>query len=533
MAIEEIYPTGDPAVDVRNIQAAVDDAHVHIVRLMKSDAAEFDFGGDDVDHSVTVLRDVSIEGDDAPIRQWQAPAPAAWSAGVAPGGGTTIRGGRTVFKIGVREGPDPANPASTVTTVVPVRVTIQNIRFDGFYRSAIRMYGSHGASAIVGCSFDNYRQSTVGDLQPQGAFPIVVDNRADPTMITGSFRIANNYFAGATPTAGSTLNNVSHVSHCDLDLTVEHNRIEDAYLAGFAVYGNSGHTAIKENHITKDSSYARPAAGIDEGAAIAFGVLSRRRDGPVVIEGNTIDVGALDSHAVLVYRRDVDPPSSTTVRDNVITMAPGASFPRRSAVSLTGLAGVEATCDGNTISNRGGSVGVGCAPYGIFVSTRIPFKTTTATVPDQARWRLKIRDNRLHGFVATRAQVWVEPVESAAGPPPGQQPGPELKDNVLGPVDPAVANGDDPWTTGGLPGLNVVSVVFWQGREGSIRNNTFPGQTLGWSQNAHVGCLYLGASAVENDVTYETVSPFAQVAGQYDTNQIFEANLGLNDIRPH
>ena len=199
-----VYPANDPALDLKSIRDAVNAVKEGGTVILKRHAKDapanvvtpFNVGGDDEANSITLTKSVHIRGEQVNTadREWHDPQ--GWAAGIGDGCGTTIVGGRVPFRVTL-----PAKKAA------PAGVTIENIRFTGFYRIAVGILTAHGASKVTGCSFVDFKKSLTGKLRPQGAFPIVADSSDDPSLLSGDLFLTNNYF-GKPPQP--SMNNALH-----------------------------------------------------------------------------------------------------------------------------------------------------------------------------------------------------------------------------------------------------------------------------------------------------------------------------------
>lgn len=508
-----VYPANDPALDLKTIRDAVNAVKEGGTVILKRHAKDapanvvtpFNFGGDDESNCITLTKSVHIRGEPVNIadREWHDPQ--GWAAGVKEGCGTTIVGGRVPFRVTL-----------PVKKAAPAGVTIENIRFAGFYRMAVGIRAAHGTSKVTGCSFVDFKKSLTG--KPQGAFPIVADSSDDPSLLSGDLFLTNNYF-GKPPQP--SMNNALHVSNCELHkLEFKQNRIEDVHFVGFAVYGVPGHTDIIENSITKNGTYANPAVAINLGAAISFGIVvgkSLREDGSFTIRDNTIEVGAPESYGIAVFR--LQQPANgkpCVVSGNVVTMGPGADLTGRAALAFMGAGWWKVKCEKNTILGPAGLAGMGSAPFGISVTTGKPaFVGGKVQAPSPSR--MEISSNHLEDFAPGRCHVFVGPDVN----------GLELRDNEFGVASLQPPNAGDPWVLGALPGDTLKAGVWWQGDDGAISENHFSAQFPGWEKAPNVGCIYLDKAAGKNVIEYFADEPPFQFGQGYDKNQIFDAN-GMN-----
>jgi hypothetical protein len=508
-----VYPLGDTTkygVDVpncetpdkQNVKFAIDNVEDGGAVVLKSQtketgaAAAFNFGGDDEVNTIDLTKSVTIQGEDVKPADREWVSAQGWRAGVAKEKGATIAGGRFPFRVGFGSH--------------PVSFAIENIRFDGFYRCAIRVFASIGKSKIFGCSFINYQKGK--DQIPIGAYPLVVDAGNQPNDLSGQLRIESNYF-GPPPAADppGSMANLLHVSHCNLNpLKFEQNRIEDMYWVGFAVYGNQGETIIKENDITKKSSYLKGGAAISVGAWPGAAL----SEGPVTIQGNRVDVSSANSHAISVFFYQ---PSSEklVVRDNEIHMTANPNdIPARAALACTGAA---CRC---TDAKWHDNVVTGSAPHGIWVSDRpLDFiAPNQLQIPDNyANVDVKFSDNQLEGFTATKAQVFVDSNVKKL----------KLVHNRFGAV--TGGNAKNPYTA--PPGLpDPHAGILWRGDFGRLADNDFhKSQILGWKNPPDdVGCVYLDAQSEGNTVDCHG-GDFPPAGGPppkpYDDNQIYDAGV--------
>jgi hypothetical protein len=530
-----VYPTGDPAQDVPNVREAVlavDGGGTVVLESHRLGdpsglVTPFDFGGDAEAGTIFLARNVHIEGHKHPDREWSDPK--GWTAGVRPGGGTTITGGRQVFVAGLEIDPatgrPPIDPLTKVRVEIrkPVSVTIQDIRFDRSVRGAIRVHATSGHTEIRGCSFVNYVATSD---TPAGAFPLVVDSRiagniVAPAAVAGQMDIRNNFFG---PPPGAMTNNAIHVSNCNLKpLRFRNNRIEDTYFVGLAVYGNQGHTEVVENSIRKASTYVNPKIGVNEGAAIAAGVWVgpvKSPDGSFTIRGNAIEVSSPNSHGIVVFRFDAT--ATVEVRDNEISMVANPNdVPERSALACLGAA---CRSHGKWQDN----VVTGTGPFGIRVSQKKPpytDKTAEVTQPDSDPGVPAIfAGNRLEGFAATTAQFFVAQGVRRL----------EVRDNHFGRV--TGTNPANPYDNGkqGLPEPSPAG-VWWSGEDGRISGNHFEASQIGgWTLAPFVGCFYFGPESARNEVDcrQKHFPPSGAASGgpaAVEANQIFDAGTA-NDI---
>ena len=413
-----VYPTGDATVDPQgqtedrmNIKFAVDNVAdggtVVLKRHRLGDAPNsvtaFNFGGDNPNMRIFITKSVTIRGDDNPTREWTAPQ--GWSAGVAENGGTTISGGRSLLVAG-------QNPATAALT--PVRVSIADIRFKNFYRSAIRIFATRDQNEISGCSFVDYQVGQAGS--PQGAFPFVVDSSGasltiSPDMLAGNLKISHNFIGPPPAVPDPTgINNLVHVSNCNLNLDFSNNRIEDMYWVGIAVYGNEGKTTISNNYITKSSSFK-------EGTAIAVGVRpSFKPEFPpegneIKIRGNKVEVKSGNSAGITVFLLKGDyfqPPAATPdavhVFENTVEMLvpDGPEAENRAALACLGA------CSNSLWRDN---IVKGSARYGIWVSDHVPSFTTFlgAPAPEMHPTDNHFQNNDLTEFTASNSQVSIAP----------------------------------------------------------------------------------------------------------------------------
>lgn len=499
-----VYPTNDRAKDVANVQQAVDDIAPGGLVVLKRSARDtnaltpFAFGMDGV---VEVTRDVTLEG------EVSSQAAGGWIET-----GTTIAGGRQMMCGG--------KFVDGNWQLTPISIVIRNIRFEGFHAGAISIVAAKGNSAISGCSFVNYHvgQTVKGGIT--GAFPFVVDGD-QPDSVTGRLTITRNLF-GLPPADANLPNNVLHVSNCDLELEISHNKIEDIYWIGIAVYGNRGRTRIQHNDITKTLSRAREGAGIMLGIRIAAIFRPWAYEGPADISHNRIRIGSANSWgiAVMLYPPTQFHPApvgaaahpGVTVSDNVILML---NDNQQAALACLGASsGTE--WKHNFVCGR--------AKYGIRVSREVPEFAMPAEEGAEPS-RNKFFENHFEGgeqkdpidgekkpfapFVASVAQAFIDTTADQV----------DLAGNKFGTV------------AGANPAFPQIAVagVWCKGHTSTIKRNDFSASALGgWQSPSHVGCIYLDALSHDNTVHQGIVYP----AGTDGASQVYDAAglVGHNSV---
>jgi hypothetical protein len=511
-----VYPEGDTnftqtakTTDVQNITDAVQ-MTTHGVVLLKCHKlgdlptviTPFNFGGDAMStNTIYLTKNVTITGE-APVRESD-PKYAGRIWGVAQG--TTIKGGRFPFIAGIGIGAG----GSSEGPFVPVAIIIKDIRFENFFRCAIRVYATTGdTNEISGCSFDKYLRSQFEPSPGPGTWPIVVDNVTSPTMLGGQLQIADNYF-GAPPAPGT--NNMIHASNCKFrQLRFYNNRITDMHWVGIAVYGNQGRTIITNNVVTKSLSYK-------EGAAISVGVgpsPSGTYDDDFTIEDNTVEVSSPNTHGIMAFL--AKPTSPLVIRGNTVIMTPIANdTPARAAISCFGAA-----C-GSPFAKVENNWVYGRAPYGVWASDRVPPLAKQVTPPDGGT---TIRDNHLENFTAIWSQVFVGQAAKRL----------KLLDNCLGCVEGDNRAGKLTVPVGTAEQALLHTGVYWRGSKGEISREDFClSKIAGWKEAPiEVGCIYLDSMSEDNAVYWKhkdfpqapgVLLPGSQIEDEGKNNHIFKS----------
>ncbi len=455
----------------------------------------------------------------------------AWKHGVAEG--TAIKGGRLPFVVGVTS-LDQITVPPLADKLVPV--TIKNIRFEEFYRCAIRVYATAPESTeISDCTFVDYTRSKT-DAPVPGAFPIVVSQRNasnSPQALAGQLHINCNYFgpclnADTYPPddPNSPLdpqrkkNNLVHVDTSNFTLVeFRDNRFVDLSRFGIAVFGNNGKTVVAGNVITND--VPKPECF---GSAISVGIdpklASAVYDDDITVEGNFIRVAAPDKFGILAGL--TLPSSKLRIQSNAVELVKTANSSEdnrgRAAIACIGAAcgSPNAWVEDNHVYGEG--------PYGMWLAANLPPADDPAnSVPNLTNAKpgsgTQVRDNILVYFRATRAQVFVGQDVSEM----------EFGGNSLGNVglnNPFfMVNETGPeraWRRAG---------VYWRGRWGVLSKNSFAWSKIdGWLKS-NVGSIYLDTASHDNYVWWRDWQ-FPPAPGfPLPENQIWDAGMN-NKVLP-
>jgi hypothetical protein len=408
-----VFPTGKTPDDCGHIQWAV--SHVAsggIVSLRQykkgtSDPTSFNLG-DPSDTTklplhVSICQDVTIEGEFT--EREDVSNVVGHRVGVKEDKGATVFGGQQTFYVGGSCVDDEGNAFFSKPGV-----SIKNIRFDGAAPGPIKFNGGSGHNEVSGCSIVNYKFGATVGGGIWGAFPLVADpgDEAGPEGLTGKFLMTDNYIGA--PQLRQNLNNMTHISNADLDLTISGNVIADAYWAAIVVFGNIGTTTISHNLISKASSRTV------DGAAIAVGLSNPRffsayaYDGSTFITENRISVSSYNSSGILLLRYPSSQydPSVTVPQDlefvvsaNVITIERDQAADSDNVKAALACIGAcsNTLWKGNTVN--------GSAAHGILVTNQVPIfaePLEAGAAPSNNRFTA----NDLTGFTALQSQVFVD-----------------------------------------------------------------------------------------------------------------------------
>lgn len=472
------WTAGGATNDVRNLQWALRRvAPGGKVRLKRrpprKTSPPFEFG---TIGRVEIGHDVDLVGEDGPREDPNAVGSGGWVKD-----GAIIRGGTQLIV-----GPN-----------APVRYSIRDIIFDGFYAGALRVAKSAGECEISGCQFRNFVQGTTVSGGVRGAFPIVVDGgmtMAEAEDCGGSLKIANNFFgapvAGTDPVtpADGTLNNLMHFSNCRIDLEISGCMIEDCVWGGFLVYGNMGSSTITGNTIRKSRSFVYQGVAISIGATVEALKSDELHTGPTTVSNNEIAVSSPNSAAILITAYPggpLIPPVHHRVQDNVIKVENA-----KAALACRG------DC-AHTQWRRNKVTGSGRA--GIWVTHSVP-PAPFAQLPLHDALRPShntFANNDLSGFTASVAEVLVVDADEN-----------NFEDNEYG------APG---WMDAGMTHHGLAGAYVVRSSTNEFRHETFRGNYPGLSANDPVPCVWIAGAATDNRVMqmhHDTVPQGADVCEQ-------------------
>jgi len=447
-----VYPTAIESNDVPNVQWALDYIHPGGTVILKqyqagtSNPLYFNFG---TTGTVSITKSVTLQGEFT--------GPRKPLAGVGYGGwileGTTILGGTAPVRI-PRLG-EPVGPS----------FLIKDIIFDSPTNRAIGCGTSSGYNEISGCQMLNVINGPLPG-SPTGAFWMIIHGGTDAAGINGlngTLKIKNNFF-GKPASMASSVNNLMHVSNCNLQVEISGNEVEDCVWAGILVMLNMGYSVIIRNKVNKTGSFRDTAPFYFTGMGIGVGVYPPNSnflthysyEGGAEVSHNDVTIASHNSAGIVIadYPPDqfptlpgpyIYPPAPATymVSNNIVQMHPNDinnTF-NPSAIYFGGSAS-NVTCTNNVVEGE--------AQYGFRLSRSMGAPAASGNASSFVMNNI-FSGNDLSGFDASIAQVDLDEYSQY---------------NYFGPLDYLPGN-----RYGMLVGENAKAGIYCQGN-----NNHFEGE---------------------------------------------------------